>query len=293
MIRMKRTAGSLTAMAVLLSIATACGTAPPAPSSSPTPSAIVPHSPSPTLSHSPFPTSTPPPSPSPAGNPPTPSQAPPAEDQNLPASLVGTEWTTLPTSKKVVALTFDAGANNAGVASILETLAAKDVRGTFFLTGKWTELYGDDAREIASRFPVANHTVSHPYLTTLSDRAVRSEIEEAGEMIRAATGRDDRPLFRFPYGDSDARTIGLANDLGYGGIRWTVDTVGWKGTSGGESVDRIVERVLGALRPGAIVLMHVGSHPEDESTLDADALPRMIDAIRARGYGFVTVDQYV
>ena len=222
-----------------------------------------------------------------------PSSPPAVTGSVVPASLAGAEWTTLPTSKKVVALTFDAGANNAGVASILVTLAEKNVRATFFLTGKWIELYADQARDIGSRYPTGNHTHSHPYLTSLPDDEVRNEITRAGQLIRSATSRDDRPLFRFPYGDSDARTIRVANDLGYGAIRWTVDTVGWKGTSGGESVDRVVARVLEALRPGAIVLMHVGSHPEDGSTLDADALSRMIDEIRDRGYSFVTVEQYV
>jgi peptidoglycan/xylan/chitin deacetylase (PgdA/CDA1 family) len=193
----------------------------------------------------------------------------------------------------VVALTFDAGANNAGVASILHTLHSTGVPATFFFTGKWTEIYPDQARQIAAEYPVGNHTYSHPYLTQLSSDQVRTEITRAGKLIRDATGHDDRPLFRFPYGDSDARTIGIANDLGYGGIRWTVDTVGWKGTSGGESVDRVVQRVLDSLRPGCIVLMHVGSHPEDGSTLDADSLPRMISELRGRGYGFVTVDQYL
>jgi peptidoglycan/xylan/chitin deacetylase (PgdA/CDA1 family) len=199
----------------------------------------------------------------------------------------------LPTSKKVVALTFDAGANNAGVASILQTLRSTGVPATFFLTGKWTELYPDQAREIAAGYPVGNHTYSHPYLTTLADQEVRTEVTRAGKVIRDATGHDDRPLFRFPYGDSDPRTFGIVNDLGYGGIRWTVDTVGWKGTSSGENVDRVVQRVLDALRPGCIVLMHVGSHPEDGSTLDADSLPRIISELRERGYGFVTVTRYL
>jgi peptidoglycan/xylan/chitin deacetylase (PgdA/CDA1 family) len=193
----------------------------------------------------------------------------------------------------VVALTFDAGANDAGVASILETLRSTGVPATFFFTGRWTEIYPDQAREIAREYPVGNHTYSHPYLTHLSNGDVRQEISKAGTLIRTATGRDDRPLFRFPYGDSDARTIGIVNDLGYGAIRWTVDTAGWKGTSGGESVDRVVQRVLEALRPGCIVLMHVGSHPEDGSTLDADSLPRIIAELRQRAYGFVTVAQYL
>jgi peptidoglycan/xylan/chitin deacetylase (PgdA/CDA1 family) len=95
-------------------------------------------------------------------------------------------------------------------------------------------------------------------------------------------------LFRFPYGDSDARTIGVANRLGYGGIRWTVDTLGWMGGASGQSTDTVVARVLTALQPGEIVLMHVGS-AEDGTTLDADALLRLIGEIRARGYELVTL----
>ena len=49
-------------------------------------------------------------------------------------------------------------------------------------------------------------------------------------------------------------------------------------------------RTMAALRPGAIVLMHVGAHPQDGSTLDADALPGLIDRLRSAGYGFVTLD---
>jgi peptidoglycan/xylan/chitin deacetylase (PgdA/CDA1 family) len=46
---------------------------------------------------------------------------------------------------------------------------------------------------------------------------------------------------------------------------------------------------MAALRPGAIVLMHVGANPDDGTTYDADALPTLIDRLRAAGYGFTTV----
>jgi len=36
--------------------------------------------------------------------------------------------------------------------------------------------------------------------------------------------------------------------------------------------------------------MHAGSHPTDRPTLDADVLPSVIAAVRARGYDFVTLD---
>lgn len=74
-------------------------------------------------------------------------------------------------------------------------------------------------------------------------------------------------------------------------FRWTVDTLGWKGTSGGMTVTKVVDRVLAAAEPGAIVLMHVGSNPDDGSTLDADALPIVIRKLRARGFGFVRLSK--
>jgi peptidoglycan/xylan/chitin deacetylase (PgdA/CDA1 family) len=192
-----------------------------------------------------------------------------------------------------VALTFDAGANADAIPSILHTLAERGVPATFFLTGRWVETYPRYASEIGKVYPVANHSYSHPDLTMLSDAEIRTEITKAAAAIRKATGRDTHPVFRFPFGASNAATIGVVNSLGYGAINWTVDTRGWQGTSGGQSVDLIVSRVLDALQPGEIVIMHVGSNPDDGSTLDAEALPRVIDEILARGYSFVTVDDYL
>lgn len=74
-------------------------------------------------------------------------------------------------------------------------------------------------------------------------------------------------------------------------VRWTVDTLGWKGTSGGIGTQTVTARVLAGLQPGEIVLMHIGSNPDDGSTLDADALPQVIDGISAAGYGIVTLDE--
>jgi peptidoglycan/xylan/chitin deacetylase (PgdA/CDA1 family) len=56
-------------------------------------------------------------------------------------------------------------------------------------------------------------------------------------------------------------------------------------------VAAVVSRVVGAARPGAIVLMHVGSNPDDGTTLDADALPQVIEKLRARGYHFVRLSR--
>lgn len=243
---------------------------------------------SPTSQSTPPATTPPAPSTSPAAQPPA---EPPVVE--LPNGLNGEDWETIPTDAAVVALTFDAGGNGDGVQSILDTLAREGVPGTFFLTGRWVEQYPELAQAIAATYPIGNHSVSHPYFTQLSDEEISTETLGAADSIRTVTGVDPAPLFRFPFGDRDARTISLVNSLGYVPVRWTVDTLGWQGTSGGMTAQAIVDRVVGALTPGEIVLMHVGGHPQDLSTLDADALPAIIQALRDRGYGFVSLETLV
>jgi peptidoglycan/xylan/chitin deacetylase (PgdA/CDA1 family) len=210
--------------------------------------------------------------------------APPA------SGLLGTDWTRIPTSSKVVALTFDAGSNAAGLPSIESTLRAKNVPATFFLTGNWVRAFPAQANMIAQDgYLAGNHSMSHLSFTPLTDAQVTAQVQGAQQAILRANGADTRPLFRFPNGDRNSRVIADVNRLGYVAVRWTVDSLGFEGTSGGQSVQSVTNRVLAAAQPGEIVLMHIGSNPTDSTTLDAAALPAIIDGLRARGYSFVTL----
>ena len=222
---------------------------------------------------------------------PTPTPEPTTADPAaVPDHLRGKDVTEIPTGDRVVALTFDGGASSAGLPSILGTLADQQVPATFFLTGQWVDDNPQGVAVIhADGHRLGNHSMTHPHFPALPDQAIRDEVRGAEGRILAA-GADPRPLFRFPFGDRDERTIAAVNDLGYIAVRWTVDTLGWRGTSGGMSAQEVADRAVNALRPGEIVLMHVGSNPEDGTTLDADALPDMIERMRAAGYTFVTLD---
>jgi peptidoglycan/xylan/chitin deacetylase (PgdA/CDA1 family) len=211
----------------------------------------------------------------------------------VPRVLVGQIPDRLPTSRHVVALTFDAGADNAGAPKILSALARTGVPATFFMTGRWAELYPQWARRIAARYPIGNHTFDHQDLLGLPLQSVGGEVLRAAAAINRATGHPPVPLFRFPYGSSDASTLAVVNRLGYTAVGWTVDTLGWEGTSMGQSVNSVLSRAIEHLQPGEIILMHVGANPTDHSTLDADALEKIIDAVRARGYQLVTVPTYL
>jgi len=209
----------------------------------------------------------------------------------LPGGLGGREWTLIPTTHKVVALTFDAGANADGVSSILGTLSREHVPATFFLTGDFVTGFPAQARAIvAARERVGDHSISHPYFTSLTDAQIRDQVLGAQAQIMSVTGADPWPWFRFPYGDRNSHTISVVNSVGFVPVGWTVDTLGWEGTSGGRTAQTVADRVLASLQPGEIVLMHCGSNPTDHSTLDADALPAIIKDLRARGYSFVTLD---
>jgi peptidoglycan/xylan/chitin deacetylase (PgdA/CDA1 family) len=206
--------------------------------------------------------------------------------------LVGQIPDRIPTERHVVALTFDAGADNAGAQKILAALTRAGVTATFFMTGRWAELYTGWARQIAARYPIGNHTFDHQDLLGLTLQSVRRELLMAKAAINRAIGRPPLALFRFPYGSSNASTLAVVNQLGYTAVGWTVDTLGWEGTSMGQSTASVASRALTHLEPGEIILMHVGANPHDHSTLDADALPGIISAIRAHGYQFVALDRY-
>jgi peptidoglycan/xylan/chitin deacetylase (PgdA/CDA1 family) len=205
----------------------------------------------------------------------------------LPPAIVAGELVRLQTRRQVVALTFDGGGNAEAAKGVLAILKRERVPGTFFLTGHFVRTYPLLSRAIGRRYPVANHTVDHFDLRRLSTPAATREITRAETMIRRATGRDPRPLFRFPYGARDARTLGIVRRLGYASVRWTVDTWGWMGLTL-QSVAGAQRRVLDHLVPGEIVLMHLGA-ARDRSTIDSRALPGVIRAVRARGYRFVTL----
>lgn len=290
-------------LAAVVLVATAgCAGAPAVPAASPTPSppAVAtpqPSTPGPTPTPTPTVTTAQPTTARPTTAPPTTARptasatSAPTASCTLPAALLGKDLSSMPTDRMVIALTFDGGANNDGTARILETLTSSGTPATFFLTGQFARSYPDQSRAIAQKYPVGNHSDTHPDFTTLSDADLRAQLSRAHASIEDATGVDARPYFRFPFGARDARTIKRVNAECYVPIRWTVDTLGWKGTSGGMNTETLLGRVFDGAVPGGIVLMHLGSHPTDRSTLDADALPGMIGGLRRRGYTLVTLEE--
>jgi peptidoglycan-N-acetylglucosamine deacetylase len=182
------------------------------------------------------------------------------------------------------ALTFDDGPSP-DTARILDILKEKKVKATFFLCGAAVERYPDIARRIvAEGHELGNHTYSHPYLHLKSRASIAAEIDRAQDAIEAATGV--RPAyFRPPHG---VRWFSLWPVLEERGMTLAL----WNSfpTEGASPAGEIVERAMARLVPGAIILLHDGRearpHGQDLRPATVEALPRIIDGARAKGFEF-------
>lgn len=196
-------------------------------------------------------------------------------------------------NRRIVALTFDAGADAGHTAAILDTLTAEGIRASFGITGRWAESNPDLVARIAGDgHLMVNHTYDHRSFTGVSGtpailtRAERvDQLERTDEVIRRVTGQSTKPWFRPAFGDYDDSVNADVASAGYRyNVLWTVDSLGWQGLSPQAITDRCVGRTV----PGAILLFHVG-----EQSADAEALPAIIAALRADGYSFGTLAEVV
>ncbi|MFD5315367.1 polysaccharide deacetylase family protein [Streptomyces sp. NPDC127098] len=201
-------------------------------------------------------------------------------------ALFGSENRVIATHEPVLAVTFNAAWNDSGLDSVLGELAHRGAPATFFLTGD----FADRCPEVVERIAAAghglgNHSYSHPHFSDLTAAGRREEVRAADRALRAAgAGAALTPFFRFPYGETTPEQIGEVNALGYADIEYTADTNGWQGTEGGMTVDHAVRRALDALCPGMILQMHIGDPGGGTDVIDAQALPRILDATTAHGY---------
>lgn len=209
-----------------------------------------------------------------------------------PDSLLGDEIRRLPTSRKVVALTFNAAWDEAGIDTVLAELRRRALPATFFPTGAFADAHPGAVRTIGAAHGLGNHSYSHPYFRDLTTAQRVEEVRRADAAIRTASGTEPLPFFRFPYSATTRDSVADVNDLGYAAIEFTADTNGYLGPQGGMTVEAAARRAIEALTPGAIIQMHVGSNGGG-AVLDAEALPLIIDAAEADGYTITDLREFL
>lgn len=199
----------------------------------------------------------------------------------------------------LVALTFDDGPDAQWTPRILDVLKREGVPASFFIIGENGQANPDLVKRIVSEgHDIGNHTFTHPNLGEIPLRVTELELNATERLIESLTGRSTM-LFRPPYfGDAEPTTpdevepIVTAKHLGYLTVGLHVDPDDWAQPGAQEVVRRTLAGVTNksddADERGQIVLLHDGGGDRAQTV---EALPQIIEQLKARGYRFVTVSE--
>lgn len=187
------------------------------------------------------------------------------------------------TDEKKVAISFDSAWGADKTLKILEILKEYNANATFFLVGFWVEEYPEMVKAIKEQgVEIGTHSNTHPDFVNLSESDMKLELSTSVNLIKNITG-DDVKLFRAPYGSYNNTVISTAENMGLTTIQWDVDTLDWKGLSGIDICNRVVNKV----QNGSIILCHNNS----EHILDA--LPLVLDRLTNMGYQITSVGDLI
>ena len=199
-----------------------------------------------------------------------------------------------------VALSFDDGPDPTWTPRILDILKEKHVSGAFFMIGEEAQNnIGLMQRVYREGNEIGNHTFTHPDISGISTASVDLELNLTERLFAAELGV--QPLyFRPPYSidqepdtNDQAAPADRIQHLGYVIVGNKIDTDDWDERpvkSPQEIIDSVFQQMedmkTRSWMRGSIILLHDGGG-DRQATIDA--LPQLIDALRAHGYKIVPV----
>ena len=189
-----------------------------------------------------------------------------------------------------VALTFDDGPSRETTPRVLELLAAAGVRAPFFVVGRKALAEPQLLRDIAAAgHEIGLHGFEHDRLFSLRlPRHGLADIRRTQAAVTAAGVAEPR-LFRPPIGFVSHFTVFGARQAG-------VTLVGCSARAfdgfSGASPERVAERLVRAVRPGALLALHDAAERDDYVPASLSALPRVLETLQQRGLRAVTLSEW-
>ena len=190
------------------------------------------------------------------------------------------------TTQKVIYLTFDAGYENGCTEKILDVLKAHNVPAAFFLVGNYIEKNPDLVRRmVAEGHIVGNHTMHHPDMSKLTDKAAfQKELTDLEELFRSVTGKEMPKYYRPPQGIYSQKNLEMAREMGYKTVFWSLAYADWNNDSQ-PTKEQAFSKLLPRIHNGAVVLLH------STSKTNAEILNELLTKWEDMGYRFASLDE--
>ena len=188
--------------------------------------------------------------------------------------------------EKVIYLTFDAGYENGCTAKILDTLKKHNVPAAFFLVGNYIEQNADLVRRMVREgHIVGNHTMHHPDMSKISDKAAfQKELSDLEALYQETTGTQMPKYYRPPQGNYSESNLQMAKELGYKTVFWSLAYVDWNNDAQ-PTKDYAFSKLLPRTHNGAVVLLH------STSSTNAAILDELLTKWEQMGYHFASIEE--
>lgn len=191
------------------------------------------------------------------------------------------------TSKPMVAISFDDGASATKKTDpayrIIDAVADAGFHATFFYVGSWIKTEEQVRYAYEKGMEIANHTMTHPYLSKKTEEQIRSEFEKAHEKLKGIIGAEPSKVMRLPYLDSNQKVKETLYDVAL--IKCSVDTKDWNKATKEQIVETIKKAKENGTLKNAIVLCH------ENYTATAEAMEEIIPWLKDEGWQVVTVSE--
>lgn len=188
--------------------------------------------------------------------------------------------------EKVIYLTFDAGYENNYTESILDTLKKHEAPAAFFLVGSYIKNNPELIKRMVDEgHIVGNHTMTHPDMSKITDRAAFvKEISQVENLYKEVTGKDIPKFYRPPQGVFSEANLKLAKELGYKTIFWSAAYKDWVDDAQ-PSKEEAFSKLIPRTHPGAIVLLH------NTSKTNSLILDELLTRYKEMGYRFESLEK--
>jgi peptidoglycan-N-acetylglucosamine deacetylase len=198
-------------------------------------------------------------------------------------------------AKNKIVLSFDDGPDRRWTPRILDILKEKEAPAVFFVIGEQGNSSPDLLkREYNEGHEIGNHTFTHPKFDEVSHTQLKWELNLTQRLIESTVGVKSL-LFRPPYGidhqpeyAEEVAQLPYPQELGYIIVGQMIDPDDWRmtDTQNQRPAREIADDVLRQANKGNVVLLHDGGGQREQTV---EALPFIIDELRANGYQIVSV----